>query len=514
MRHKYIDVPACLQVLGRLYSQPDLLDDESYIFMPEDFTEEIHKVLFKCIYNLHAQGAEQITLNTIEDYLQPFEKQYAIYTTYKGGDILEQAKENIQYAGFDFYYHRMRKLTLLRMYNEEAGMDLGWLYDPDNVLDIKKKELQENWLNNATEQDIVDRIQDKMEKVLNKYVSNDLTSPYYTAGTALKEMLARIRETSETGYPLYGNLNNTILRGARLKKFYLRSAETGLGKTRTMIADVCTIGCDEIYSQSAGRWVKAGKPQPVLFITTEQELEEVQTMMLAFISCVNEAHILYNEYSEGELERVEKAVEVLERCTNIIVKELPDFNLSDIERTIKQGVRKYNIKYVFYDYIHTSIKILSEVAGRAGIKGLREDNVLFMISVRLKDLCNELGVFLLSATQLSNDYHSAKVFDQGLLQGAKAIANKVDVGEIMLYATDEDKNILLPLCEKNHLDIPTIKISVYKNRRGMWNRLFIWCSEDRGTCRIIPMFCTRYDYTLIEDIEPLEINIEDRESVF
>lgn len=33
-------------------------------------------------------------------------------------------------------------MTLLRMYNEKCGMDLSWLYDIDNILDVKKNKLK------------------------------------------------------------------------------------------------------------------------------------------------------------------------------------------------------------------------------------------------------------------------------------------------------------------------------------------------------------------------------------
>lgn len=69
------------------------------------------------------------------------------------------------------------------------------------------------------------------------------------------------------------------------------------------------------------------------------------------------------------------------------------------------------------------MKILSEVTSKTGIKGLREDNVLFMISIRLKDLCNQYGIFILSATQLNSDYVTAQQYDQNLLRGAKSIAD-------------------------------------------------------------------------------------------
>ena len=73
------------------------------------------------------------------------------------------------------------------------------------------------------------------------------------------------------------------------------------------------------------------------------------------------------------------------------------------------------------DYIHTSLKILEEISKRTKGMTLREDNVLFMISIRLKDLCNELGVFIMSATQLNADYQESKTPDQNLLRGERKL---------------------------------------------------------------------------------------------
>lgn len=506
--HKYVDPASCMQVIGAVYQNPSLLDNDNYTFNEEDFPNELHNILFGAIFNLHALGAKEINVNTIEDYLEQRTKKYAVYKNNKGAEYLKELEHNTTFAAFDYYYHRMKKYTLMRMYNEIAGLDLAWLYDVDNILDIKKKEAQEEWLDKTSENDIADLINSKIEKIKAKYVEN-ADDKFTHAGAGITELVSNLKQYPEIGYPLYGELTNSVVRGARLKKFYLRSAETGLGKTRSMIADVCTLGCDQLYNNQTGKWESAGVQEPVTYITTEQEIDEVQTMLLAFVSGVNEAHILYNEYYEGEIDRVLKAAKIIEESP-IYVKELPDFSLSDIENAIRFSVREYNVRYVFFDYIHSSMKILSEVSGKANVKGLREDNVLFMISVRLKDLANEYGIFLLSATQLSNDFHTAKVFDQGLLQGAKAIANKVDVGMIMLYATEEDKEALRELCEKNGLPMPDIKISVYKNRRGQYNRIFLWASEDRGICRITPIFATKYDYTMV-DIPLLNISVIPRE---
>ena len=159
-----------------------------------------------------------------------------------------------------------------------------------------------------------------------------------------------------------------------------------------------------------------GTCEPVLFITTEQEEDEIQTMMLAFLSAVDEEHILTGSYDEGEKERVLKAARLLER-SEIHIKKLPDFSLQDVENCIKYGIREWGARYAFFDYMHSSMKILSEVGSRSGVKGLREDNVLFLMSVKLKDICNEYGVFIMSSTQLNAGYTDAEVYDQNLLRG-------------------------------------------------------------------------------------------------
>ena len=69
------------------------------------------------------------------------------------------------------------------------------------------------------------------------------------------------------------------------------------------------------------------------------------------------------------------------------------------------------------------MKILEEITRRSGGVKLREDNILFMLSIRLKDICNKYGIFILSSTQLNGDYQDAKTPDQNLLRGAKAIAD-------------------------------------------------------------------------------------------
>lgn len=510
---KYVDITSIVQVIGGIYINPTLLDlEDKYFFHEEDFTEKFHKILFGSIYNLHMLGAKEISISAVEDYLSQRPQDIAIYKANKGDEYLQKITKNVQLAAFDYYYNRMKKMTLLRMYQNVVGMDLSWLYDVDNIMDIKKKQAQEEWLDNTSLSDIADLIDKKIADIRLKYV-DDAGDGSYQAGEGILELLESLKETPEIGYPLFSPMMNSVTRGARLKKFYLRSAATGVGKTRAMIADVCNIACDEIYDSESKTWVKNNTKEPALFISTEQERDEIQTMMIAFLSNVDEDHIINGTYYAGEWERVVYAAKLIKNSP-LYIEQLPDFSLKDIENTIKRGIRDYEVKYVFFDYIHTSMKILSEVSSKTGIKGLREDNVLFMISIRLKDMCNQYGIFIMTATQLNADYITAKQYDQNLLRGAKSIADKIDCGMIMLETDADDITSLEKVIREGGFEKPVIKISIYKNRRGRYKSILLWCKANRGTCRIEPMFATNYQYEMVP-IDNLKITIKPKmESAF
>ena len=509
MASKYVDVTAIMQVVGNVFNNPQILDfTDKYTITEDDFPDEFHRIAFGAVYKIHELGADRITLENIADFLSSRPKSAATFKQNKGEEWLLKVAETCLPEAFDYYYGRLKKFSLLRAY-DNYGVDVSDIYDADNILDTRKKQLQEDLLDNSTLEQIADKVENKIEGIRLKYV-DDAFGQAIQAGEDIEGLIDRLKEHPEVGTPLYGPLINTVTRGARLKKFYLRSAATGVGKSRSMIADACYIACSEIYDERFG-WIHNGQSEPTLYIATEQEKEEIQTMMLAFLSEVNEEHILNGQYVGDEEDRVRKAARILKESP-LYIEELPDFSLKDVEDKIKKNIRDHEVKYVFHDYIHTSLKILEEITRRSGGVKLREDNILFMLSTRLKDICNQYGVFIMSATQLNGDYQQAETPDQNLLRGAKAIADKIDYGAILLNVKDEDLVKLDKILSTNVFDRPSIKMSVYKNRRGRYKGIYLWCKADLGCCRIKPMFATTYDYEIIP-IDDMKIVLED-ESAF
>ena len=131
---QYNDVSATLQVIGNIYNNNTLLDNDKYFFKEADFVEEFHKIIFGSIYNLHALGANKIDIQAIEDYLEARPKSLGVYKANNGREWLENITDKVSISTFDYYYQKVKKMTLLREYSK--FMDLKWLYDPDEIFDV------------------------------------------------------------------------------------------------------------------------------------------------------------------------------------------------------------------------------------------------------------------------------------------------------------------------------------------------------------------------------------------
>jgi hypothetical protein len=84
---------------------------------------------------------------------------------------------------------------------------------------------------------------------------------------------------------------------------------------------------------------------------------------------------------------------------------------------------------------------------------------------------------------------------------------------MLLGASEDDLKALDTLIKQNRFERPTIKLSIYKNRRGRYKDVLLWCKAELGTCRIEPMFVTDYQYKLI-DVPISKVTVEEPKLAF
>lgn len=75
-------------------------------------------------------------------------------------------------------------------------------------------------------------------------------------------------------------------------------------------------------------------------------------------------------------------------------------------------------------------------------------------------------------------------------------------------ATQEDIDSLAPILTKLGVAPPTHYYSIYKNRRGKFKAVRLWCHGNLGICRFDPIFLTDHYYNFIP-IENLVIEVEE-----
>ena len=173
MASKYNDPTATMQVIGCVFNNPQLLDiTDKYSIVDEDFSDSFHKVVFGAIYKLHELGARKISLQNISDFLADRPKSEAIYKQNKGEEWLTRIADSAMSSTFDYYYSRLKKFSLLRAY-DNCGIDISDIYDIDNILDMKKKQLQEEQLDNATLEQIANVVDEKIDNIRLKYVNDE-----------------------------------------------------------------------------------------------------------------------------------------------------------------------------------------------------------------------------------------------------------------------------------------------------------------------------------------------------
>lgn len=374
--------------------------------------------------------------------------------------------------------------------------------------------------------DILDSIKADIALIGGEF-SRKGTSDVQSAFDNLESLLNETAETPEVGPPLQGDLFNAILGGAISSRLCIRSASSGLGKTRTSVGDACLLAFPLRYDWKLKKWIKYGRSEKVCLIITEQSMEEVQMMMLAYLSGVNEAAIKRNTWSQEQKRIVYQALKVVETFqNNLTIIRVPNPSISLLDSVIREQVILKKIKYVFYDYVFVSPSLLGEFRGQ----NLRNDEILLMFSDALKKLAVDLDIFIMTSTQVNAKADDNKdVRNEATLAGSRAIINKADFGCVMARPTKEELVAISDLCETEkikweaeHIEpfqMPNCVTDIYKNRGGADTQMRIWSYLDLGTMKRhdyfvtdsrnegkTPTICPDYDIPFEEeDIEKLDL---------
>lgn len=514
------DTIAYTQIIGCLMKDPLLLISYKDIY-PYDFIEhKVARICFMGIHRLFMQGATKLTPYEVEQEIETHTNSAIIYKQGNGLDYLKTAYEFSEISNFEVYYKRLKKYSLLNRLLKD-GYDISEFYVDNKKIDdpLLEVKIQEH-LDDSSIQDILNSVEGKYNLIRNEYLQG--AKEKGDPSEKIFELIDELQSMPNIGPSLEGKIFSSACRGAREGCFYLKSSSSGSGKTRTSVFDACRLAYPIRYSHTEKTFIKEldnegneREARKVLFIVTEMDKEELQTIMLAYLSGVDEAHILTGRYDIGELSRVKFAAKIITHYRDyFIIEEISDPNLVNVESTIKKYATVDKIEYCFFDYIHSTASMINQFQKN----GLNEATILMMMANQLKQLAKDYSIFIFSATQVNMNamMDDGEFKNEMSIRSSKAVADKCDCGYVMSkitqknlnsYLTEWRKAVRMGLLDSKYVEDenwrPTHVLDIYKNRRGRYKNVRIWTRLHLGTGERKDLFISTADNEPIP--EPIDL---------
>lgn len=496
------DKNAVLQVIGSLMKKPSLLSEkDKYNLQPSDFESRFERYIFIAILNSYTNGAQSLSEIDIDNYLMEHKDQYLLFQQNNGISYLQDALDMSTPENFEYYYNRIKKFNCLKDL-KKSGFDISEFYE-ENELNPRQFEINQRF-ETLKPKDIFDGLKRKIYKVEGEYTEGD-ASITTDISDGIDELLEKLKNSPDAGARFQGKYFNTVTRGARKGKYYIVSFPSGGGKTRLLLGEACYLAFPMRFSWETMEWKITGNAEKTLFIATEQAKEEIQTMVVAYLTGINEDVILYGHFTKEQQTIIDQAKEVIKKYkNNLMIVQIPMPSVEIVKSVIRQNCIVNDTKNVFFDYIFSNPALLNEFRDLR----IREDVALLMLSTALKDLAVEQDVFMMSATQLnsSQDTNEKGIKNQNSIRGSKSIVDKADIAMIGGLVPDDQRDQIAPYVAK--YGMPTQVYDVYKVRRGKWTNLKIWSNVDLGTCRRSDVFVTDSNIKEIE-VPIMEVNFDD-----
>ena len=482
--------------------KPSLLSEkDKYNLQPSDFESRFERYIFIAILNSYTNGAQSLSEIDIDNYLMEHKDQYLLFQQNNGISYLQDALDMSTPENFEYYYNRIKKFNCLKDL-KKSGFDISEFYE-ENELNPRQFEINQRF-ETLKPKDIFDSLKRRIYKVEGEYVEGD-ASVTTDVSVGIDELLEKLKNSPDAGARFQGKYFNTVTRGARKGKYYIVSFPSGGGKTRLLLGEACYLAFPMRYSWETMEWKITGNAEKTLFIATEQAKEEIQTMVVAYLTGINEDVILYGHFTKEQQTIIDQAKEVIKKYkNNLMIVQIPMPSVEIVKSVIRQNCIVNDTKNVFFDYIFSNPALLNEFRDLR----IREDVALLMLSTALKDLAVEQDVFMMSATQLnsSQDTNEKGIKNQNSIRGSKSIVDKADIAMIGGLVPDDQRDQIAPYVAK--YGMPTQVYDVYKVRRGKWTNLKIWSNVDLGTCRRSDVFVTDSNIKEIE-VPIMEVNFDD-----
>lgn len=311
------DLNTYRQIIGCLMKKPLLLTEFQDI-QAMDFDIKIPRYIFIIIYNMFKSGAMQLTPLEVDIEMENHEAAAVIYKSERGLDFLKESYDVSRLENFEYYYKRLKKLSLLRALKKN-NYDIS-AYHREEFDSLREEEEANQRFEDSSIDEILMTIESKYNQIKADFINGGKHSGNAAAG--LNELVLDLMKNPEIGPSLCGRFFSTACRGARLGKYYLRSAASGTGKR---VADYTPIptpnGWKTVGDIKIGDYIFGKNGKPTKILNLYKNIEKIWRITFSdgrVIDCCGEH--LWEYYADGHrgfTKRVENTKTIYNRAKNL-----------------------------------------------------------------------------------------------------------------------------------------------------------------------------------------------------
>lgn len=500
-------------VIGSLMKNTNLLTSGEYKFRKKgkDFEQKFHNVIFRTIHNLAGKGCKIVTPIEICEFLEAYPSKLEIFEDSNGMRFCEEVAELANEETFEYYHTKLRKYSMLRMMQNEMGIDISEIYD-----ETKNDAEQEAQLESLSIDEIIDFFNMKINEVQNEFSTQNKSMSEKKAGDNAYDILERFKDKEFYGACFDSGFITSLWGSFRKGQVYMRSSDTSGGKSRHIVGDLGRVGLKRLYNLETKEWEDnpSYADTSVLYIGTEMDMdEEVEPLFWAYATGIESSKITKGLTTSAEDDIIKEAIDMIQE-SNMFIIDMPEFNIGEITRKIKEYKTKYGIEFVGFDYVALNNATVKEfISERGKSVGSRGDEILLNLVEELKQMAKKYDIGIITASQVNAAIKDFMKRDYEVLRGSKAMADKLTGGSIAMPITPQELKLIEPyivkfnnIRTKEHIAPDTVE-TVYKSRFGEFPKeCKVFYQYNLGNMRHKEMFVTNKDFKPIKIDKTVTVN--------
>ncbi len=402
-------------VLGSLLMDPEAITKVASFLRPTDFYRDKHAWIYEALLNLHERNEPPDPL-TVADELDRMGRLSEV----GGPAAISELLMRVPTALHVEYYARIVERNAILRRLILAAEQIAQLAYQESEADVEE-------------------IIDRAEAILFAVSQHRLTGAMVPIQQILGEFYEQVErlylERQPVGLPTGFVDLDRLLGGFQPGDLIILAARPSMGKTAFALAIT-----ENVAIQHGAR---------VAFFSLEMSAEQIAMRLVASQTGIGAQRLRVGPISEGDLERIGQAVDILSR-TRIFVDETPALSPLEVRTKARRVASEHGLDLVVIDYLQLM---------RSGTRAENRVQEISYISRSLKGLARELRVPVLAISQLSRQVEMRQEKRPLLSDLRESGSIEQDADVVMFIYRDEVYN--------KNTDRPNIaEIIVAKHRNG------------------------------------------------